>query len=325
MGISDFVGAGIHAVTLAHADFHPAENPSGFGALWHTLYTDDKAMTGHFHICAPDAGPMRWSVSIRNLMPIEDMLLEFDCPGHLSIAWYDSVSGEEFTPYRKLRAHSLWGCLSNESGWRGLVHAGVPVRSVAIEVSPAAIREFLDREFPRAFDDPRRAFACLREEQEIPELRDLLLGLRPKPGEAPHDETWYERRIDEAMRLVVRRSISEPPCDVRSVSPDDRERIFGIASYIDDHYTRILKVPDLARVACMSPTKFKECFKAVTGCTLTQYIQRRRISQAEQMLHQPSLSIEQISHAVGYTCVSRFSELFRRETGLLPSEYRRGL
>ena len=38
-----------------------------------------------------------------------------------------------------------------------------------------------------------------------------------------------------------------------------------------------------------------------------------------------NLSIEQVAHAVGYTCASRFSELFRRETGLLPSEYRRGL
>ena len=205
------------------------------------------------------------------------------------------------------------------------MHAGVPVRSVAIEVSPAAIRAFLDREFPGTFADPRRAFACLRDEQDIPELRDLLLGLRPKPGDEGRSEAWYEQRIDDAMRLVVKRSLDEPPADVRTVNPDDRERIFGIASYIDDHYTCILKVPDLARVACMSPTKFKECFKAVTGCTLTQYIQRRRISQAEQMLHQPGLSIEQISHAVGYTCVSRFSELFRRETGLLPSEYRRGL
>ncbi|MFR1637756.1 MAG: helix-turn-helix domain-containing protein [Eggerthellaceae bacterium] len=43
------------------------------------------------------------------------------------------------------------------------------------------------------------------------------------------------------------------------------------------------------------------------------------------LLRMPDLSIEQVAHAVGYTCASRFSELFRRETGLLPSEYRRGL
>ena len=93
---------------------------------------------------------------------------------------------------------------------------------------------------------------------------------------------------------------------------------------MDDHCSSTLKVADLARAACMSPTKFKECFKAVTGSTLTQYVQGRRISQAELLLRQPDLSIEQVARAVGYACASRFSELFRRETGLLPSEYRAG-
>jgi AraC-like DNA-binding protein len=72
----------------------------------------------------------------------------------------------------------------------------------------------------------------------------------------------------------------------------------------------------------MSPTKFKECFKAVTGSTLTQHVQLRRMNLAESLLQQPSLSVEQVARAVGYTCTSRFSELFRREIGLLPSEYR---
>ena len=110
-----------------------------------------------------------------------------------------------------------------------------------------------------------------------------------------------------------------------AVAPEDRERIQAVALYIDDHCASALTVDDLARAACMSPTKFKECFKAVTGSTLTRYVQSRRISQSEGLLRMPDLSIEQVAHAVGYTCASRFSELFRRETGLLPSEYRRGL
>ena len=110
---------------------------------------------------------------------------------------------------------------------------------------------------------------------------------------------------------------------MRPVADADRERILGVVSYVDDHCANTLTIPDLARAACMSPTKFKECFKAVTGFTFTQYLQARRISLAESLLRQPDLSIEQIAHSVGYSCASRFSELFRRETGLLPSEFRR--
>ncbi|WP_314041256.1 hypothetical protein [Slackia exigua] len=32
-----------------------------------------------------------------------------------------------------------------------------------------------------------------------------------------------------------------------------------------------------------------------------------------------------MARSVGYTCTSRFSELFRREVGMLPSEYRKTL
>ena len=75
----------------------------------------------------------------------------------------------------------------------------------------------------------------------------------------------------------------------------------------------------------MSPTKFKETFLKVNGKTLTQYVQGRRMSQAELLLRQGDLTIEQVARSVGYTCASRFSELFRREVGMLPSEFRKTL
>ncbi|WP_154029043.1 helix-turn-helix domain-containing protein [Olsenella uli] len=322
MGNEDFIGVGIHAATLDKTDYEPAENPMGYGSLWRSYRSDSGQTVGSIHLCAPTRD---WSITVRDFTPIEDVLLEFDQPDHLSISWYESVSGEEFTPYRKLRAKSVWGIFSGAGGWRGLVHEGVPVRSISIEMSPEASRAFLDREYPGEFKNLRDAFSSLSDDGEFPEMRNLLRRLWPRPDSSDYDAAHYEKQVFDALRLIVNRTRALPPRETRAVTAEDRERIFGISAYIDDHYTRILKVPDLARVAGMSPTKFKECFKAVTGCTLTQYIQRRRISQAEQMLHQPSLSIELISHAVGYTCVSRFSELFRRETGLLPSEYRRGL
>ena len=322
MSNDDFVGMGIHASTLDKTDFEPAESPRNFGPCWRTYRADGTSAVGSLHICA---NGRLWSVTIRDITLADDMLLEFDQPGHLSVAWYESISGEEFTPYRKLRAKSVCGFYTGDDGWRGLVHEGVPIRSVAVEVSPEFAASFLADAYPGRFSTPARAFASIGREDDYPELRDALRALWPTPRSAEHDLAYYEECVRHVLDLVVRRSLSAPPAEPRTVTADDRARIFGISSYIDDHYTHILKVPDLARIARMSPTKFKECFKAVTGCTLTQYIQRRRISQAEQMLHQPSFSIEQISRAVGYTCVSRFSELFRRETGLLPSEYRRGL
>ena len=318
----DAIGMGLHAATLKKATFEPTETSDGFGSLWHSYRAGGGQASGLLHVCAPTSA---WAITVRDFTPLEDLLLEFDQPNHLSISWYESVSGEEFTPYRKLRAKSVCGIFTTADGWSGLVHEGVPVRCVSVEMTPQALRTFLDQTYPGEFPSLRSAFSPLPEDVASPALCALLRSLWPEPGQPERSAQDYEAEVYKVLHALVEHVRACPAHEIRSVTPRDRERIFGISAYIDDHYTHILKVPDLARVASMSPTKFNECFNAVTGCTLTQYIQHRRISQAEQMLYQPSLSIGQISHAVGYTCVSRFSELFRRETGLLPSEYRREL
>lgn len=310
---------GVHTGHLDALDFHEVEPPEGFGPLWRSWRSEAGIGTGNFHVLAASE---LWQLSIHDFTMTRDTLLDFSLPEYLSVTWYDSISGEEFTPYRKMRAKSIWGFYSGDGAWRGLVHGGVPVRSIGIEVRPEMSRAYLEREYDGQFEHVRDAFASLADGGEFPEMRALLCGMWPKPGDERRSLLYYEGKVLEAMGLIVERTKRRPPTPQRTVSPADRERIYAVTSFIDDHCANMLTVTDLAHAACMSPTKFKECFKAVTGCTLTRYVQARRCAQAELLLRQPDLSIEQVARAVGYTCASRFSELFRRETGLLPSEFR---
>ena len=65
----------------------------------------------------------------------------------------------------------------------------------------------------------------------------------------------------------------------------------------------------------MGTTKLKSCFKKYYDCTITEYIQQRRMSQAEYLLTNTDLSIGQIAQTVGYSTSSRLAELFRKSTG----------
>ena len=67
----------------------------------------------------------------------------------------------------------------------------------------------------------------------------------------------------------------------------------------------------------------KSCFKKYYDCTITEYIQQRRMSQAEYLLAYTELTVGQVAQTVGYSTSSRFAELFRKSTGLLPLEYRK--
>lgn len=86
-------------------------------------------------------------------------------------------------------------------------------------------------------------------------------------------------------------------------------------SYIADHYAFDIPLSRLAGIACMSESKLKTCFKRYTGCTVTEYIQGRRMSQAEHLLIDTDFTMGQIAQMIGYTTSSRFAELFKKRRG----------
>lgn len=317
--------AAVHEAHLGNTGFLPTSPPPGFCPLWHSFHVEGNKVSGQYHILSVDS---RWAITIHDFTLHRDTLLDFTLPEYLSVAWYKSISGEELTPYRKLRANSIWGFCSNEEGWRGLIHGGIPVQAIAIEVRPEFSQAYLEQEYGGQFSRVRDAYASLNNGGSFPEMRALLAGLWPKPGEETRTRLFYEGKVFEALGLIVERTKSQANAKNSAkrkpvhITPDDRRRIEVIANYINDHCTSTLSLNELAQAACMGPTKFKQCFKAVTGSTLTRYVQSRRISLAEALLRQTDLSIEQVARAAGYTCASHFSELFHRETGMPPSAYR---
>ena len=90
-----------------------------------------------------------------------------------------------------------------------------------------------------------------------------------------------------------------------------------MVSYIADHYAVDLPLGRLANIACMSESKLKSCFKRQFGCSVTQYIQGRRMSQAEHLLIGTDFTMGQIAQMIGYTTSSRFVELFKKSTSML--------
>ena len=160
----------IHAPSLEQIGFEEYEPPEGFCPLWRS-YRGEGETSGSFHILAPSD---RWQIAIHDFTLLHDTVMEFELPEYLSVAWYESISGEEFTPYRRLRAKSIWGFYSGDGGWRGLVHGGVPVKAVSIEVRPEMSRAYLEREYDGQFERVRDAFASLSDDGDSPELRALL-------------------------------------------------------------------------------------------------------------------------------------------------------
>jgi AraC-like DNA-binding protein len=91
---------------------------------------------------------------------------------------------------------------------------------------------------------------------------------------------------------------------------------------MDRDWGRPIDVDAVAAHAGYSRYHFVRAFKAAYGETPGQYLSRRRIERAEELLRTADLSVTEICGLVGFHSLGTFSATFKRETGLTPTAYR---
>lgn len=79
---------------------------------------------------------------------------------------------------------------------------------------------------------------------------------------------------------------------------------------------------DIARMVNMSSSYFSQCFKEIVGDTYSDYLRNIRLERAKEYLSTTTKTIQWIAEQVGYNDEKYFSRLFRKQVGMLPSEYR---
>jgi two-component system response regulator YesN len=95
--------------------------------------------------------------------------------------------------------------------------------------------------------------------------------------------------------------------------------------YIDAHYADPdLSLEEVAAEAEISPGYLSRLLKQETGFSFVDYLTRVRITQALQILNNPSMKIYEVAEAVGYQSQHYFSRAFKRVFGRSPVEYRKG-
>lgn len=93
--------------------------------------------------------------------------------------------------------------------------------------------------------------------------------------------------------------------------------------WLGEHYSEEGVIVRLISQTNVAERTLKRRFRNATGCSLIEYLQNLRVEAAKQQLETSDLAIDEISVEVGYEDASFFRRLFKRTTGLAPSEYRR--
>lgn len=110
----------------------------------------------------------------------------------------------------------------------------------------------------------------------------------------------------------------------RRPTPRYAEAARAARRLLDDDGVGRLSIQALARVLRVDASSLCAAFRATVGETIFDYGNRTRMERAKRLLADGSLSIKQISHALGFSQPAAFAVAFKRFTGLSPDLYRRG-
>jgi AraC-like DNA-binding protein len=105
----------------------------------------------------------------------------------------------------------------------------------------------------------------------------------------------------------------------------DAKLLRPILDYVERHLSEKINMEMISQLAGMSYFYFSKFFKKSMGTSFTNYVNRKRIFKAEQLLITSEQSVIEIASAVGIENMAHFYEMFKRFNGCTPKQYKQKL
>lgn len=93
-------------------------------------------------------------------------------------------------------------------------------------------------------------------------------------------------------------------------------------NYINQKFSEPIKIQDIANYCGLDRSYLCKIFKLATNYSPQEYLIHYRIRKAKQYLSDDNMMVQDVAYAVGYPDSYAFSKLFKKKTGLSPSQYR---
>ena len=156
-------------------------------------------------------------------------------------------------------------------------------------------------------------------------IRQLVLEIELEIAEkAPEYQLMVHNKVYEIL-VILARHLGYGTGN--SISAEQYRHIKAVRSVIDiinRHLSEELTLDELAKAVDLSPNYFSHIFKKTVGVSLWDYITSKRIELAMAMLHdQTDRNMLDIAADCGFNNSANFNKMFRKITGLTPTQFRR--
>lgn len=107
------------------------------------------------------------------------------------------------------------------------------------------------------------------------------------------------------------------------LKPNFDESISKALCYINDNLQNTLTIQDISKNANISKSALYRNFHSHFGRTVSEYINKKRIEKAIELLAEGKLTIEEIACRSGFSGGSYFSKMFKKEKGISPLKFKK--
>jgi AraC family transcriptional regulator len=138
-----------------------------------------------------------------------------------------------------------------------------------------------------------------------------------------------DRSAENAVHLAVMANLVETlapaidPRKTRIVTTLPKWRLMRVVTYIETNIGGRITLAGLAATAGLSRMYFAKQFRATTGMRPHDFVLRKRIARAQQMLAATSDAVVDIALSVGFQTQAHFTTVFKKIVGNTPCQFRR--
>jgi len=150
-------------------------------------------------------------------------------------------------------------------------------------------------------------------------VHGIARGLLEEAQGDPLTCSLYAESLADFLALRLLRGAAQKRVPAEALTAAQLRRV---TDYIADHIDRDLSAAELAALVNLSAFHFSRRFKASTGMAPYQYVTRRRISLAQELLARTAMSIAEISYRTGFSSQSHLGARFKQIVGVTPRRYR---
>ena len=201
-------------------------------------------------------------------------------------------------------------------------------RGTSFIVAPSILTDIVRELDPGIDEHPDAPFPFLTGPSEPSVFwrhRDFV-GRLEKAEELPLEPLWadvtgLQLMADVLEAAYVRHGIRSKRR--AATTADHAERAEAAKAYLSTHMAEPVTLDDVAAAVNSSPFNFSRIFQQQTGLPVHRYLTLLRLRASLEPITEPNADLTTIALDLGFSSHSHFTDVFRREFGETPSDFRK--